>query len=172
MPSEDLRYAALNYDSPNYGQHLGRAFTFFRRHADGKYTDRTMMSLVNYSDTFASYHRDPERLATSVPLLIVAEAPFAYDEVTEVKSGGVMGMAVVDPRSRRMMIAVHGNARREGIGSQLYLSARRNTPNGVVLWAGRKNTIGQHFCLSVGLVATALNSQGAIRFSMEDDEDE
>lgn len=172
MPTADLRVSAHTFNNPSYGNHLSKAFTFFRRHADGKYTDRTMMSLVNYADMFNAYRGDTERLAATTPLLVVAESPFSYDEVSEVKTGGVMGMAVIDPRTRRTMIAVHGNARREGIGSQLYTTARRNFPNGIVLWAGRKNAIGQHFALSVGLVATALNSQGAIRFSMEDDEDE
>jgi GNAT superfamily N-acetyltransferase len=172
MPTNDCRFSVFDYTSPHYGTHLGKAFTFFRRHADGKYTDRTMMTLVNNMDTFVAFRGDGERLATVSPLLVVAETPFSYDEVSEVKSGGVMGMGVIDPRTRRMMIAVHKDARRQGIGSQIYVQARRNLANGIVMWAGRRNTIGQHFCLSVGLFATALNSQGAIRFSMEDDEDE
>lgn len=172
MPENNISYRTYTNTEPVYSQYVRQLFPFFRRNAEGKYTDRTMLTIANYSDAFIRYNGDERILNEVTPLIVVAESPFSYDEVSEVKKGGLVGIGLITPNDNRMLIAVHRDMRRNKIGTNVYIRGRNHISKNPILWAGRRNAVGQHFALSLGLVATALNAAGAIRYSDESDEDE
>src|SRR5690348_15239089 len=77
---------------------LRTAFTFFRRHADRRYSSQSLMRLLQMADMM-----DDEALrASDRPEMAVYSLPPSYDEETEVKTGGTLGCAVRLPNGRLM----------------------------------------------------------------------
>lgn len=141
-------------------QELRAAFAFFRQHADRRYSSRTLLKLMDTADLMENNPQIPVGVH-----VVTASVPFHYDEETEVKSGGVLGVGVMLP-DRRMLIAVREAARRRGIGTQMY-SALENMsyPATGVLWLSQHNVAGQHFALSLGVLPQEMRSNGAIAYA-------
>lgn len=172
------QFSVLRPGAAGYAQALGRTFSFFRAHHSGRYTDRSLMTLVRANDQFR-YREEtgviegdiPEPL--SLPTILAAELPFSYDEETECKQGGTLGMLVVwEAQGGRAMLAVNRSHRRKGIGRCLVELANYLIGNHIYLWVGRENVVGQHFLLSCGLFPTAINGSGAIRYGRANEGDD
>lgn len=161
----DGRVDVYNYiDEQQYGIHIARLFPFMRSNANGAYSDVTMMRCVRAAEDFQNRalfndHQRSERL----PLLCVFTMPYSYDELTEVKKGGTLGM--VASWRDKAIIAVHESCRRMNVGTTLYSNVVNALGHYPPMWAGRNNFAGQHFLLTQGLTPSAMNASGAIRYS-------
>lgn len=164
MPT--VRFAYPGY--AEYGQWLRSAFGFFRRHGSGRYTDATLMQLVRAADKYEGALRNGADFDatqdTDLPVLVVADRPYSYDEDTEVKTGGMVAMAVAWPeRQGKTLIAVVADDRRKHIGS-LLLTQVRSQVRDASLWVGQQNVVGQKFLLANNLVPVGFSSGMAIRY--------
>lgn len=152
-----------------YEQVAAKAFAFFRANSDGRYSSRNLMRLANLADEIENGVQ-----SQTLPFILAAVVPTSYDEDTEQKKGGHMGMAVWWANSGRCMLAVHPAQRRLGIGSAVLTFIRRHMANlgRPVFWVGRANVGGQMFLLSNALMPTAINSNGAVRYCNETPDEE
>lgn len=157
-PAPDYTCLALSIhdNEAKYITTLRTAFDFFRRNAEGKYSDNTLMNLTRAYDSI-QYGGDRSHL----PFIALAEAPYEYDEETEVKRGGTLGMMVVWPD--KAILAVNRGGRRKGIGGTLF-NRVRYTVGDFSMWIGKTNQTGHMFCLSQGMFPSAMNGQGAVRY--------
>lgn len=147
---------------------LRRAFAFFRRHDDGRYSANSKMDLLRFADKLDEYwQNDIEYDASEFPDIAYAEVPFSYDEETEVKTGGVVGMVIVLPGGRTML-AVHQEKRRARVGQALLITARDAIRYELALWIHRTNLVAQHFAISdsLGFMPFTVNRLGAVQYSM------
>lgn len=157
-----LGYNGQHCDSPSDASALAlalrSAFAFFRRHGDRRYSAQSLMRLLTFADKIdAGDH-------TELPSIVTAEVPFAYDEETEVKSGGVLGIAVVLPDGR-VMLAVHADKRRTKLGKALLSFVTSYFHSYPQVWVHRGNTIGAQFCLSMGYMPWLINPSGAVQYA-------
>lgn len=150
------------HNDDDYGLYLGRARDYIGAHGDRRYSPITLNRIYNCSIAL----NDPlmQQTVGTMPLLVVADTPITYDEETEVKQGGMLGIVVCWPNDRTV-IAVHARRRREGLGMALMDRLIYNIGReSVVLWAARDNRVGHHFALDLGLFPSAMNLSGAIRY--------
>lgn len=164
---EALELLHLTPSDTGYGTHLRASFQFFRRHAQNRYSASTLMRLANAAGEFDDRTRQgteqSPRTSTLLPVITVAHKPTSYDEDTEVKSGGTVGMMITWPDGKALF-AVTGGARRQGIGRRIFI---RNSNYSMVqpyFWVGTTNIPAQQFLLSMGLTVTGLNGNGAVRY--------
>lgn len=155
-------------------QAFASAFDFLQRNADGRYSDRTLMT-VNRLATRSEDVRNGE-MAERYPTPGVCSLAVAieYDEETEVKRGGLRAVAVALPAEwgSRLVIATARDVRGNGHARQLVDDMRCNYSN-LHAWVGNTNIVGQQFLLSLGAFPVAMNSNRAIMFSWTyPDEDE
>lgn len=147
-----------------YEHALREAFAFMRRHDDGRYSSRMKMRILNAAERAEERRLNGQDPDTAAPGVVKIEVPFAFDEETEVKSGGALGILVVWPEdSGRVMLAVHKDHRRKKVGSALM--GLGTYPVGVeqyTAWVNQRNTVAQHFLLSRGFMATGLNQVGGV----------
>lgn len=160
--SDDPEIAMLSTHEGDsgYGAILASSFRFFRGHAEGKYTARTMSKLASLP--LAWEESRESGIEGDFPFVATASKAYTFDEETETKSGGRIGMAVAW-HNGTTVIAVHSNARRKHIGTALL--ERVSDVYRPVLWVGRQNIPGQMLCLQSGLYVTAMNATGALRMA-------
>lgn len=155
----------------HYQQVARKAFSFFRQHASGRYSSRNLVRLANLADAA----RDNGRATgPDLPILLSVAAPWSYDEDTETKRGGLLGVCAWWPDNGRCMLAVHRDKRRSKIGTAIvsFLGGYMYDFGIPVFWVGRQNTVGQRFLLANGLTPTAINSNGALRYCSQSPEEE
>lgn len=162
IPEYSVRYLQPGADDSRYLPALRQAFDFFRRHADGRYSDSTLMALTRAWD-WCQYNQRDLSANAHLPVIVLADAPYEYDEETEVKRGGNLGMMVVWPE--KAIMAVNRNGRRAGIGGALWEQARYYLGGNMSMWVGKTNQPGHMFCLSRNMYPTAMNGQGAVRYT-------
>lgn len=155
IPTPTATDARLNIYRPSHPEYPARmrgAFQFLRTHADGRYTATSLINLLNASEG-ASGDR---------PTLHVLEAPSSYDEETEVKTGGMVGVAVKYTNGKTLL-AVRAEHRRLRHGSLLLDAAARRgmAPN---LWVHRENLGAIRFLAAADYSPQSMNSQGALNF--------
>lgn len=159
------------YAQEGYAQHIQRLFPFMRANANGAYSDITIMRCVRAAEDFQNLrHLNDQQRLEKLPWIGVFVMPYSYDELTEIKNGGTVGMVAAWPD--KAIIAVHESCRRKNVGTALYNHIVSATGNYPVMWAGRQNIAGQHFLLSQGLTPSAMNAQGAIRYSRGETQDD
>lgn len=173
----EITITAVYAGDRGYGAVLANLFRFFRAHADGKYTARTMNKLSSLPLAWEDYRASGRDMSTEFPFIANAAKPYSYDEDTEIKTGGKIGTAIAWSNGTTV-IAVNNNARRKHVATALleHVSAVYRP----VLWVGRQNIPGQMLCLKSGLYVTAMNASGALRMAgtpmdedgMEGDENE
>ncbi len=152
-------------DGAQYVGRLREAFAFLRRHGDRRYSARSLMNLLSTADTVEALTESGRVLDTrALPVVLVAETPFTYDEETEVKSGGIAAVAVKYPDGKTM-VGVHQTRRRARVGMACVRMLGDYLPGPVVLWVHNTNTVGQQFCLSLGLTPRSMNPSGAMAYS-------
>lgn len=134
-----------------------QAFAFFRRHGDRRYSAASLMRLLAFADRIDQGHVE------DIPCIVTCEVPFSYDEDTEVKSGGIVGIAILLP-DNRMMLAVHSERRRKRVGTALLRFVGDYFTSYPVVWAHRANTTAAGFLASQELMPWAINTAGAVQF--------
>lgn len=150
-----------------------RAFEFFQRHGEGRYSDRTLMSINRWAQR-------SEELRSSSPFTIppadegrlpgvhMLASESSYDEVTEVKAGGVCAVAVTLPAGEgdgsRLVLAVAPESRRKGFGATLFRSAISYEGRSLHSWVGQGNVDGIKFLLDMGMFPQEMNRNNAICF--------
>jgi hypothetical protein len=139
---------------------LRAAFTFFRQHADRRYSSKTLMALIDNADRLEGTGDRYSQVT-----VVTVSIPFTYDEETEVKSGGVLGMGVLLP-DRRILIAVRASARRQGLGRLIFENLDLAYVPTSVMWLNRYNAVGQQFALAMGLVPQEMRPSGAVAYSL------
>lgn len=148
-----------------YGSNLSMLYRFFRSHSDGRYSSRTMNKLSSLPlDWEEARSRGGNVDFSQFPMLVVASKPYTFDQETETKSGGQLGVAVAWENGTTI-IAVHRDGRRTHIGSGLI--ERMSSYHNPVMWVGRRNVPGQMFALKSGLFVTAMNADGALRMAQQ-----
>lgn len=164
LPSnaEVLAYSPL--DGAQYEDTLRKAFNFLRRHDDGRYSSRTKMRVLSAAERAEKLRTEGATPTSSgLPGVLSVETPFSYDEDTEVKLGGVVAVAVVWPTEEgRLLLATHTEHRRNRIGQLLVEACRVLGVTELTAWVNRTNRAGQHFLLSLGFAATAINNSGGV----------
>lgn len=157
-----VEFTVAHHGHSGYGRALKGAFPFFRAHSGGRYSSTSIMRLV------AAMDRLDSGSTNGLPSLLVAATPYSYDEETECKKGGVVGMLVCWPQDEgRLMVAVHKARRRQKIGTALlryYLAYESATAHA---WVSNRNFAGQAFLLANELYPTGMNSSGAVRYATE-----
>lgn len=166
-PSPTPNIDVIHAGQPGSAQAFAAAFQFLRTHSDGRYSDRTLMTVGRWETRAAEVERGtftPETL----PDIYTASTTVTYDEDTEVKQGGTLATAVClptgDGSTVRTVVATTPSARRQGLASRLVerIHMRWVNPH---FWVGNGNRDGQRFLLSCGLLPQRMNGSGAILFA-------
>lgn len=145
------------FEYPALAAAIRQAFAFFRRHGDRRYSAASLMRLLAHADRIdAGEHND-------LPSVVTCEVPYSYDEDTEVKSGGVLGIAVLLP-DERVMVAVHSERRQKRVGTSLIDFVRNYFTSYPVVWVHRANFTGAAFLASLELMPWELNAAGAVQY--------
>lgn len=152
-----------------YATLMRQSFNFLRQHGDRRYSDTTLMRVVRAAEQV-------ERSAThtdNMPSLVTIELPTAYDEDTEVKTGGLCAMAVCwTHNDGKTAIATHQSMRRRRYGSLMVRALQNTVCSLPAFWVSARNAPGQQFLLSLGLMPTSMNGAGAVRYSLSAQEEE
>ncbi|MEO6132913.1 MAG: GNAT family N-acetyltransferase [Saprospiraceae bacterium] len=160
---DDLEIQSYNH---SYTRGYTRtAFDFLRRSAGGAYTSRSLVEVANQADSVEEGIGSDTRIS----LIRFANRPSSFDEETEIKTGGPVGCLLVWD-SGKALLAVKSSARGKGIGSQLVENLQRAYPESY-FWVNKTNIKAQRFLLKSGLTPTAMNSQGAIRYSFNENQE-
>lgn len=155
-------------------QAFASAFDFLQRHAQGRYSDRTLMSVSRWSFTSAEMvegrRQSPDRIAASVHSI---GKEVTYDEETEVKHGGTVAMAVCLPSEygAKVVIATAPDCRRQGYGRRILQRIQSTVPYAHA-WVGNTNIAGMQFLLDAGMRPLSMNRRQAVLFGLEDMPDE
>lgn len=159
LPGEE-RYSAV----------LSTAFNFIRRAADCRYSSRALMRLVQLADRLPN--AGPlTAVDTMFPPLVVAELPFEYNEETEVKKGGVVGMLVA--LESGWMLAVAQPYRRKKVATVMVQILQSLRPDVIpTFWLGNGNLNGQQFVSAVGFQPIAFSAKGAIQYGIAQNAEE
>lgn len=147
----------LGHDPALTSAAIRQAFAFFRRHGDRRYSAQSLMRLLAFADRLdAGDFTEQARIVT-------CEVPFSYDEDTEVKSGGVLGVAVSLPDGR-VMLAVHQERRRGRVGTALLAFVRDYYNAAPIVWVHRQNMVGAAFLCSQEYMPWVINTEGAVQY--------
>lgn len=154
---------------PGSPQAFLAAFDFLQRNAEGRYSDRTLMTISRWSARSENIYAGTSDFDGPAPWVFAAAKEVTYDEDTEVKSGGTVALAVLLPAEwgAKLVMAVHPDARRQGHGRRLMMHAR-DYLSGIHAWVGNSNVVGQQFLLSTGMVPTSMNGRGSLLYSFGD----
>lgn len=154
---------------PGSPQALHAAFDFLQRNAEGRYSDRTLMAISRWSGRAESIVSGGVDSDGPLPWVFSLSKEVAYDEDTEVKSGGTVALAVTLPAEwgAKLVMAVHPDGRRQGYGTRLMYHVK-DYVSGVHAWVGNTNIVGQQFLLSIGMSPSSMNGRGALLYSFGD----
>lgn len=162
-----------------YLTRLKEAVTFLRRNSSRRYSDSQLGSLMRKVDVCE------ERVASNngrhsyfeadyrMPTLVIMEDEPGYDEETEVKTGGIIGVALIipslDESPSKVLMAVKEARRREGIGTKLMVGFRQVMPTyNTVTYVSGSNTIGLLFAIDAGFVPAELTPNGVMQLRYDE----
>lgn len=149
---------------PDFGMAATRAFEFLRAQGDRRYSNNSLMELVNLADR----HRNGGFESRPPAFILTVSQPYSFDEETEVKKGGVLGVVVqTNDGTCRAMLATAGGVRRRGVAGAL-LGAHLSLLGGPTFWLHPSNAPAQHFLLRNGFQPVQMNRRGAVRYAHPD----
>lgn len=151
------------------------AFEFINKNSEGRYSDRTLMSISRWEKRLAGKTSD-ERIALFTedadntgagmflaPKVIIAEKEFCYDEDTETKTGGVLGMLVMlphsDDESYRAVLSVADGVRRRNIGKALANATQVMNTMPVHFFAGAGNRLAMRLAAAANMQITSVSGR-------------
>lgn len=169
---DGLHITHLMAGQPGSPQAFQSAFDFLQRNAEGRYSDRSLMSVGRWSfrsTELLSQEDRPEVFPSPRPFVFSINREVSYDEETEVKLGGTAAVAVTLPAEwgSKLVMAVHPDMRRTGQGRRL-LNYAADYISGLHAWVGNSNVVGQQFLLALGLIPVSMNSRRSMLFSYGD----
>lgn len=165
--------------TPQYLARLKEAVTFLRRNSSRRYSDSTLGSLMRKVDVCE------ERVASNngrhsyfdadyrMPTLVIMEDEPGYDEETEVKTGGIIGVALIipslDESPCKVLMAVKEARRREGVGTKLMAGFRQVMPTyNTVTYVSATNTTGLLFAIDAGFLPAELTPNGVMQLRYDE----
>ncbi len=161
--------ATLEVVGPGMDGHeeaLRAAFSFLRRHDDGRYSSRMKMRVLQAAED-AERGRELGVSHTSYPGVVMVRVPTHYNEDTEVKGGGLLAAGVCwSGEDGKVVLATHVDHRRKGLGKTIMHTLQNAC--GIytrTAWVNKSNIIGQHFLLAVGLTPTGFNASGGVCYT-------
>lgn len=175
----DVAKVVLARPDAEYLSRLREAVTFLRRNSSRRYSDSTIGSLMRKVDVCE------ERISTGdngsaffdadyrMPTLLIVEDEPGYDEETEVKTGGMLGVALIipslDESPAKLLMAVKEARRREGVGTKLMDGFRQVMPTyNTVTYLSNTNTVGLLFAVDAGFVPAELTPNGVMQLRYEE----
>ncbi|MFA5937375.1 MAG: hypothetical protein WC822_05895 [Candidatus Paceibacterota bacterium] len=158
-----LRIAFHTGTDSAWGGHVRQAFEFLRQHSSRRYSNNSLMRVLDLAD-----YDFEDRPA---PYIFRAEVPYEFDPISEVKTGGALGVMVqLNDGSSRALLAVAPSHRRLGVATAL-LQAHLLTLGTPSMWVSSSNVVGQMFLLSQGLMPQDFNARGVLRYGAENVDD-
>jgi hypothetical protein len=167
MPDTNCRMTYLDLYSEAYPLALNTAFEFLSRNHDGRYRDRTLMSIRRWAFSVAETDVHARTYGSSTfhdrkyPSILVLEAPFSYDEDTEAKSGGIIGLTVcVDDGDGdwRGILAVSKHMRNKKAASALVQGFNAVSSSSMSYYAHSHNFLAARTAASLGYAPVAINA--------------
>lgn len=157
-------------DGAAYEDALRQAFQFMRRNDGGRYSSVAKMRVLRAAEDAEGFRTRGFHEAT-LPGLVGVRSPYRFDEDTEVKSGGMVAVAVVWPHENgKVMLAVHPTARRTGMARLLIKALGMLCGvHTLTAWVNKGNVGGQHFLLSQGFAPTSFNNQGGVAWTFSNE---
>ena len=161
-----------------YLTRLKEAVTFLRRNSSRRYSDSTLGSLMRKVDVCEDLLRSgvaPRFFAADyrMPTLVIVGDEPGYDEETEVKTGGIIGVAIIipslDESPSKVLMAVKESRRREGIGTKLMAGFRQVMPTyNTVTYVSATNTTGLLFAIDAGFLPAELTPNGVMQLRYDE----
>lgn len=168
----NLRLTYVDIASEQYPLAIKTAFEFIARNHSGKYRDRTLMTIRRWAEnvedsTIVSRINETYSDAEKVfPIPMIAEIPFSYDDDTESKNGGIVGINIgLDDGDGgiRGILCVSKHLRNKKIGSSLIYAMNSVCSVGRFdYYAGNKNYIAAKTAASVGYAPVSINSETGV----------
>lgn len=153
-------------DYHSYVAVLRDAFNFISRCDNGRYSSRSKMKIQNAAIR-AEAEQSPYDLDLDYyPIVMTLSKTPSFDEDTEVKTGGTAGVAVVWASDNgRFLLATAPLCREKGVAATLLDEIQRHVPQAMT-WVGQTNSEAQRVLLRRGFVPSALNSSGAVCYTL------
>lgn len=176
-PDSGCKLSYIDLTSDLYPLALKTAFDFISRNHNGRYRDRTMMTIRRWSERvqsttpasrLAEYHNDPDR---RFPIAMIAEVPFSYDENSESKNGGVVGINLgIDDGDGgyRGILCTSKKFRQKNIGTVLVSSMGNvSTPGHIDYYAHNQNFNAARLAAKLSYTPISINSEsGVVQYRM------
>lgn len=175
LRDQNISMSHIDYTSQMYPLALEKVFSFMSSSANGRYSDRTMMTIRRTADRWrdttssdrARYINDELGSNPYLPYIFIVESPYSWDEETEIKRGGILGAMICLPNDEgefRGVLAVAENVRQQGIGKAL-LERQQGWTGVINLYAHQSNMNAMRLAASVGMAAIQVNSStGAVQY--------
>jgi len=170
VQNDNIRVSYVAAHDNEFCLALEQAFPFVSAHANGRYTDRTIMTIRRMADRYRSFDFNAED-ASYHPFALVVESPHGWDPETEIKHGGIHAMLVGLPNDEgeyRGILVVAEHSRRRAIGKTLLQGARHIT-HSISFYASNTNMPAMRTAASGGFGAVQVNSStGVVQYSHVD----
>lgn len=161
IPCTNIKFTMSCAEDPTFAGDMRRAFEFIRTHGDGHYTSNSLMQIIHAADRNTGSRSVLSAQGPS-PWVLSLETPYTFDEETEVKTGGTLGMLVqLNNGTNRAMLAVASGFRRAGVAKGL-LVAHYESLGYPSFWLAPSNVVGQHFLLDNNYQPVEMNRRGAL----------
>jgi len=105
LRDQNISMSHIDYTSQMYPLALEKVFSFMSSAANGRYSDRTMMTIRRTADRWrdttiparSTYINDELGSNPYLPYMFIVESPYSWDEETEIKRGGILGAMICLP---------------------------------------------------------------------------
>jgi hypothetical protein len=168
----NFKLTYIDIASEQYPLALKTAFEFISRNHSGRYRDRTLMAIrrwaenVENSTAVSRINESYDDNGRIFPIPMIAESPYSYDDDTESKNGGIVGinLGLDDGEGGfRGILCVSKNTRNNRIGSSLIHAMNSVSSGGLFdYYAGNKNFLAARTAASVGYAPVSINSETGV----------
>lgn len=176
-PDSGCKLSYIQVENDMYPLALKTAFDFVSRNHNGRYRDRTLMTIRRWAERVQSttptgrlseMYSDPDR---RFPIILIAEIPFSYDEDSESKNGGVVGINLgIDDGDGgyRGVLCTSKNYRQRNIASALVASMGNvSAPGHIDYYANNKNFNAARLAAKLSYTPISINSEsGVVQYRM------
>ena len=152
--------------SSSYETNLRLAHDFIRRNGDRRYSRRTLNGILRAADQAEMMRVHGVDTTENFPALFTLGCPVSYDEETEVKAGGMVGVGVLfDDDDGKFVLATVPGYRRRGIGRLLVNIARAGVSGAISVHVSQHNHTGQQFLSACQFFPVSITSAGTVCYA-------